>query len=96
MNAALKGMFVAGSVAALFGCASKGGTPTKEAPQPSGTTTAAAAAGPTVKCLGINTCHGQSECATGDHECATQNSCSGKGWIKVSAEECAKKGGKEI
>ena len=91
MNAGLKGVILAGSVAALFGC-SKGSTAKNPEPAPSGT----AASGATVKCSGINKCSGQSECAIGETACAGQNKCSGQGWIKVPAEECTEKGGKVI
>lgn len=47
----------------------------------------------TVKCSGINSCKGTGACGTADHACAGQNSCKGHGWVKVSAEECATKGG---
>lgn len=47
------------------------------------------------KCVGANTCKGQSSCATAKSECAGRNDCKGKGWInKVSKADCAKKGGK--
>ena len=54
-----------------------------------------------VKCLGINSCKGQSECMTKGpggkvtHQCGGQNSCSGSGWVTVSDEKtCEGKGGK--
>jgi uncharacterized membrane protein len=50
-----------------------------------------------VKCSGINSCKGHSECATGNSECKGQNSCKGKGWLPTaSAGECTAKGGKVI
>ncbi|MCA9660514.1 MAG: hypothetical protein KC486_19390 [Myxococcales bacterium] len=54
-----------------------------------------------VRCLGINTCKGTSECLTKgpggkvDHNCGGQNTCSGKGWLTVEdAAACKAKGGK--
>ncbi|MCB9566531.1 MAG: hypothetical protein H6710_04835 [Myxococcales bacterium] len=54
-----------------------------------------------VRCLGINTCRGTSECLTKgpggkvDHHCGGQNTCAGKGWLTVEdAETCGERGGK--
>jgi uncharacterized membrane protein len=46
-----------------------------------------------VRCSGINSCKGQSFCATAKNACAGQNACKGQGWLKVSREECSSKGG---
>jgi uncharacterized membrane protein len=46
-----------------------------------------------VRCSGINSCKGQSFCATAKNACAGQNACKGQGWLKVSREECSYKGG---
>jgi hypothetical protein len=47
-----------------------------------------------VKCSGINTCKGSSDCKTAKSECKGHNSCKGQGWIsKKTAEECTKAGG---
>ncbi len=46
-----------------------------------------------VSCSGINSCKGQSFCATAKNACAGQNACKGQGWLKVSPEECSSKGG---
>jgi uncharacterized membrane protein len=47
-----------------------------------------------VKCQGINSCKGQSKCATASTSCAGHNACKGQGWVVVSsAEECTKQGG---
>jgi len=46
-----------------------------------------------VRCSGINSCKGQSFCATAKNACAGQNACKGQGWLKVSPEECSSKGG---
>jgi hypothetical protein len=50
--------------------------------------------GAQVKCLGGNSCKGQSSCQTASNSCQGQNSCKGKGWVMTSsADECTKKGG---
>jgi hypothetical protein len=46
-----------------------------------------------VRCSGINSCKGQSLCATAKNACAGQNTCKGQGWLKVSREECSSNGG---
>jgi hypothetical protein len=45
------------------------------------------------KCSGVNSCKGQSECATANSSCKGQNECSGKGWISLSQKDCEAKGG---
>lgn len=45
------------------------------------------------KCVGANSCKGQSACNTSETSCAGQNSCKGKGWIKTDAKTCADKKG---
>ena len=48
-----------------------------------------------VKCEGVNSCKGTSECATAKSSCKGTNSCKGQGWVnKASKEECEKAGGK--
>jgi uncharacterized membrane protein len=48
----------------------------------------------TVKCQGINSCKGQSKCATATTACSGQNSCKGQGWLPTAtAKECTDKGG---
>jgi membrane-bound ClpP family serine protease len=47
-----------------------------------------------VHCMGVNGCKGKSDCATADNACKGHNACKGKGWVAMSAKECAKKGGK--
>ena len=50
-----------------------------------------------VKCAGINSCKGHSECKTATHDCKGHNSCKGDGWVsKKSAEECTSAGGKVV
>lgn len=45
------------------------------------------------KCVGGNSCKGQSFCHTATSACAGQNSCKGQGWIKATKAECTEKGG---
>lgn len=60
-------------------------------------TVAHAADAGTVKCSGVNTCKGTSECKTAKNECKGLNTCKGQGWVsKHSAEECTKAGGKVV
>ncbi len=48
-----------------------------------------------VKCIGGNSCKGQSSCAGAANSCKGQNSCKGKGFVMTtSAKECLDKGGK--
>lgn len=50
-----------------------------------------------VKCSGINSCKGSSECKTAKNECKGHNSCKGMGWVKkASADECKAAGGKVL
>jgi hypothetical protein len=48
-----------------------------------------------VKCVGGNSCKGQSECASASNSCKGQNSCKGKGYVSTaSAQACQQKGGR--
>lgn len=48
-----------------------------------------------VKCVGGNSCKGQSACSSASNGCQGQNACKGKGFVMTSsAEECKQKGGK--
>jgi hypothetical protein len=82
MNKTSKGMMIAASVATLLASgtllAGGGSAPKAEAK---------------VHCTGINACKGHGECAGDGHGCAGGNSCKGKGWVDVSAKECADKKG---
>jgi uncharacterized membrane protein len=50
---------------------------------------------PQVKCLGGNSCKGQSACKTASSGCQGQNACKGKGFVMTaSSKECEKDGGK--
>ncbi len=58
---------------------------------------AQAATDASIKCSGVNSCKGTSECKTAKSECKGHNSCKGEGWVtKKSAEECTKEGGKVV
>lgn len=47
-----------------------------------------------VKCVGGNSCKGQSSCKNINNSCKGQNSCKNKGWIMTSSvAECTQKGG---
>jgi hypothetical protein len=47
-----------------------------------------------VKCAGINSCKGHSECASATNECKGQNACKGQGWTSAeSADACTGAGG---
>ena len=47
-----------------------------------------------VKCVGGNSCKGQSACKSASNSCAGQNSCKGKGYVMTSnAKQCATQGG---
>lgn len=48
-----------------------------------------------VKCVGGNSCKGQSACKGAASSCKGQNACKGKGYVMTSsAKECTDKGGK--
>ena len=49
---------------------------------------AAAAQAGKVKCVGVNSCKGQSECKAGKSSCKGLNSCKGKGMMEMSKAEC--------
>jgi uncharacterized membrane protein len=50
-----------------------------------------------VKCLGGNSCKGQSACKTEASSCAGQNACKGKGWVMSSSDKaCTTAGGKPV
>jgi hypothetical protein len=85
MNAAWKGAAIAAGVAALLGTTG------------CGEEDATAEAGQAlVKCEGINECKGQSDCAGATNDCAGLNECAGTGYLEVTEDECAAKGGKVI
>jgi hypothetical protein len=48
-----------------------------------------------VKCVGGNSCKGQSMCQSASSGCKGQNSCKGKGYVMTpTAKECVAAGGK--
>ena len=49
-----------------------------------------------VHCSGINACKGVGECGGKGNSCAGKNACKGMGWVKTSAENCEKLGGKAV
>ena len=82
MDNRFKGALVASAVAGLFlahGAFAADAAPADDA---------------NVKCVGINTCKGTSQCGVpGKHSCHGANECKGKGWIKATAKDCKDKGG---
>ncbi|MCB9556349.1 MAG: hypothetical protein H6707_09625 [Deltaproteobacteria bacterium] len=81
-----KGIAIAGTVGLLFssGCGSDSDT-SKSQTQAS------------VKCQGINSCKGTSDCAGAANDCKGLNGCAGTGYLLVETDkECADKGGKVI
>ncbi len=57
-------------------------------------TTAHAAGDMSVKCAGLNSCKGTSDCKTAKSECKGLNACKGQGWnAKASAKDCTAAGG---
>lgn len=78
------GFVLAAAAASMFAAGAIGFTPTP-----------AAADG--VKCAGINSCKGHSECATASSSCKGLNACKGQGWVSAdSAEACTGEGGTVI
>ncbi len=56
--------------------------------------TAAVAEEAKIHCMGVNGCKGSTACATASNACKGMNSCKGQGWLPMTKEECADKGGK--
>jgi len=50
----------------------------------------AAAEGATVKCMGVNSCKGHSDCKSGKSECKGLNACKGQGFKEMSKADCDK------
>jgi hypothetical protein len=47
-----------------------------------------------MKCVGGNSCKGQSACKSASNSCKGQNACKGKGYVMTSStDECTKKSG---
>ena len=85
LNHIKSGVAIASAAAALFAMGASVSTQVQAAEEA------------TVKCAGINTCKGTSDCQTAKSECKGQNSCKGQGWVtKASAKECTDAGGKVV
>jgi len=41
-----------------------------------------------VKCEGVNSCKGHSDCHSAGNECSGKNSCKGKGYKMMTPEDC--------
>ncbi len=50
---------------------------------------AQAASSANVHCYGVNSCKGQSDCKSYNHDCKGQNSCKGQGFKIESAKACS-------
>jgi hypothetical protein len=89
----LTAIFASSVATMLVACASKN-EPTSS-PAPTATNTSAL---DQVRCEGINTCKGTSECQSADGKsgCQGLNACNGQGWITVSRKECEDKKGKVL
>lgn len=58
-------------------------------------TTDEAETGPSIiKCMGANSCKGQSQCKTMRSACKALNNCRSTGWIATTEHDCKLKGGK--
>jgi hypothetical protein len=42
----------------------------------------------TVKCTGVNSCKGTSDCKSSKNSCKGMNSCKGTGWMSMSKADC--------
>jgi uncharacterized membrane protein len=51
-------------------------------------TFAVAADAAKVKCEGVNSCKGSSECSSAENSCKGMNTCKGHGWVSLTDEEC--------
>ena len=74
------GLAIASAAAALFASAGF-------------TTVAHAADDGMVKCSGINSCKGTSDCKTAHNSCKGMNECKGHGFKAMSEKQCAAAGG---
>ena len=54
---------------------------------------AVAADAQTVHCFGVNSCKGQSDCKSGNHDCKGMNSCKGQGFKDLTSKACSAQGG---
>lgn len=46
-----------------------------------------------IHCFGINSCKGQSDCKSGNHDCKGMNDCKGQGFKELSTKACKAAGG---
>jgi hypothetical protein len=53
-----------------------------------GLVAAPASAADKIKCEGVNSCKGHSDCKTARSDCAGKNSCKGKGFVMMTPDEC--------
>lgn len=44
-------------------------------------------------CYGVNSCKGQSDCKSGNHDCKGMNDCKGQGFKDLTAKQCKAQGG---
>ena len=42
-----------------------------------------------VKCEGVNSCKGKSDCHSAANSCKGKNGCAGKGFVMMTPDECA-------
>lgn len=47
----------------------------------------------TVHCYGVNSCKGESDCKSGNHDCKGMNDCKGQGFKELSKKSCVAMGG---
>jgi hypothetical protein len=50
--------------------------------------TTASAEDAKVHCYGVNSCKGESDCKSGNHECKGENSCKGEGFKALTKADC--------
>ena len=50
----------------------------------------------TVKCTGVNSCKGTSECKSAKNSCKGMNSCKGQGFVSMSKADCDAAKGKVV
>lgn len=46
-----------------------------------------------VACYGVNSCKGQSDCKSGNHDCKGMNTCKGQGFKDMTEKACKDAGG---
>ena len=84
MERVTKGWLIASAAAALI---LSGTVPVRAADK---------AGGDVVECAGVNACKGHGACKSADNACKGKNGCKGKGFVQLSAADCAKQGGKVV